>query len=68
MSDEDRIARVALALCVADGEDPEKAGKPQPKAVKREMPPAEAEGSTAEMPGVSPVPFAKPAPKKHGRK
>ena len=37
--------------------------KPKPAATRRESPPAEAEGSAAELPGVSlPPPFAKPAP------
>ena len=57
----------AIAIKFVDKE-PGDAGKLQPKAAKREMPLVETEGSTAELPGVSPLPFAKPAPKKRGRK
>ncbi len=48
--------------------EPEDAGKGKQPAHRVSAPPAEADKSFAERPGVSPLPYAKPAPKKSGRK
>ncbi len=44
--------------------EPEDAGKGKQATQRVSAPPAEADSSIAERPGVSPLPYAKPAPKK----